>query len=150
METANVGAYVIGSIRAHTNLHLCRRPHGRHPTRLVWTGRRLSARTRHCSQITHTKPHTSSLEAVTPAYGDLCQVGCFFFFLLFFFQNRSSDSVCPRSLKEDQAEHDVVGSTQMQRWGNRHAIQDDQLQVRGHTIPTLYLQMMKTEPEKSI
>ena len=79
METANVGAYVIGSIRAHTNLHLCHRTHGRHPTRLVWRARRLSVRTRHCSQIAHTKPHTSSLEAVTPAYGDLCQVGVFFF-----------------------------------------------------------------------
>lgn len=68
----------------HTNLHLCHRPHDRHPPQLVWKTRRLRVWTGHCSQITHTcthtKPHTSSLEAVTPAYGALCQVGHFFLF----------------------------------------------------------------------
>lgn len=116
METGHVGAYVIRVIRAHINLHLCHRPHGRHPTQLVWKTRRLRVRTKHCSQITH----ALSLEAVIPAYWALCQVGRFLFFFSFYFIYffyRSSECVYLRSLKDDQAKQDVIRAKQKQRWG---------------------------------
>lgn len=78
---------------------------------------------------THTKPHThtSSLEAVTPAYGVLCQVGQFF-------SIRNSEGVYLWPLKDDQVKIDVVRAKQKQRWGISRQLK---LQVRGHIIQTL-------------
>lgn len=110
METANVGAYVIGVTHKPTPVLLSSRvppsSAGMENQEAVQVG------TRHCSQITHTKPHTSSLEAITPAYGALRRVGWLFFF--FFFQ---TEAVYLWPLKDDQAEQDVVRAKQKQSWG---------------------------------
>lgn len=114
METGHVEAYVIWVIRAHTNLHLCRRPLGRHPTQLAWKTRRLRVRTRHCSQITHI--HTHKTTRIVPggshsSIWSLMSSGSGVFF------NQSSECIYLRSLKDDQAKQDVVRAKQKQRWG---------------------------------
>lgn len=102
METANVGAYVIGV--THKPTPVLPSLAGMENQEDVQVG------TRHCSPITHTKPHTLSLEAMTPAYGALWRVGRFF-------SNRSSEGVYLWPLKDDQAEQYVVRAKQKQCWG---------------------------------